>query len=416
MWKDAYRQNSYLSLTLHYITSDWQLKKRTLFSAYYDEHDKSGCSISNMLTKKAAEFGIDKDMLKKIKFVTDKGSNLVKAIELLGCDRFSCIAHGLNNVLSNGFNIKKYPDIFEASDLIKNSKNIISYAKRSGHKSASALKNPVDTRFNTNYLLLKSIQDNYHTLFAEEYLAISQQQQSNGEANIYYINRELLKQVVDFLKVFEEAITNLECDLKPTSYLVPLWLMVDIPGALLVKSTDLQTLRLIKEHCKEYFQLNVEPDLRKEHKVATLLNPMFKLLSFVTDEARSGIISHTMDFMDMCEKQQTTDNSGGTSFDRWSNFASPAVSGSSDQRELTLYVESAPPMNSLCILQWWKKYEEMFPTLAQVARKLLVIPATNTSSERIFSVAGHTLNKRRTCLNPHKLDRLLFLHSNLDNV
>lgn len=416
MWKDAYRQNSYLSLTLHYVTSDWQLKKRTIFAAHYDENDKSGRSISVMLSKKAAEFGIDQNMLKKIKFVSDRGSSLVKAIEILGCQRFSCVAHALNNVLTNGFNIQKHADIFEANDLIKNSKNIVTHAKRAGYKSASSLKNPVDTRFNTNYLLLKSIQTNYDALLLEEYLNISEQFFEDGEENKYYINKDLLDQVVGFLIVFEDAITNLECDVKPTLDLVPLWLMVDIPNALSHKPNDLETLQTLKTHCQEYFRESVEPVLRTEHKVATLLNPMFKKLSFIPDEARSGIISHTMDLMDVCEKQQADDSSGGPCAARWSNFMCPSVNEPSNDRELMLYIENGPPLNGLEILQWWKKYENMFPTLAQVARKLLAIPATNTSSERVFSVAGHTLNKRRTCLLPHKLDMLLFLHSNLENV
>lgn len=330
MWKDAYRQNSYLSLTLHYVTSDWQLKKRTIFSAHYDEIDKSGQSISVMLSKKAAEFGIDEDMLKKIRFVTDRGSSLVKAIEILGCQRFSCIAHALTNVLSNGFNIQKHADIVEANDLIKNSKNIVTHAKRAGYKSAISLKNPVDTRFNTNYLLLKSIQTNYDALFLEEYLHIIQQFFDDEEENKYYINKDLLDQVVEFLKVFEDAITGLGCDVKPSFDLVPLWLMVDIPNALSHKPTDLQALQTVKTHCEEYFRETVEPVLRIEHKVATLLNPMFKKLSFIPVDARSGIISHTMDLMEVCEKQQADDSYGGPIANRWSNFMCPSVNEPSD--------------------------------------------------------------------------------------
>ena len=51
-----------------------------------------------------------------------------------------------------------------------------------------------------------------------------------------------------------------------------------------------------------------------------------------------------------------------------------------------------------------------WPSLSQVARALIGIPATSTSSERAFSLAGRTLEERRTQLSPHSVDGLLFLH------
>ena len=41
-----------------------------------------------------------------------------------------------------------------------------------------------------------------------------------------------------------------------------------------------------------------------------------------------------------------------------------------------------------CALLWWKSNQEQFPVIAEVARKLLCVPATSVPSERIFSTAG----------------------------
>ena len=44
-------------------------------------------------------------------------------------------------------------------------------------------------------------------------------------------------------------------------------------------------------------------------------------------------------------------------------------------------------------LHWWRENDKRFPQLSKVARCLLNIPATSTPSERVFSVAGLTVNK-----------------------
>jgi len=54
--------------------------------------------------------------------------------------------------------------------------------------------------------------------------------------------------------------------------------------------------------------------------------------------------------------------------------------------------------------------ENTWPNLAAVARGLLGVPATSTPSERSFSVAGRTIEDRRTMLSAESIDGLLFLH------
>ena len=47
------------------------------------------------------------------------------------------------------------------------------------------------------------------------------------------------------------------------------------------------------------------------------------------------------------------------------------------------------------ILPYWQQKAEVWPRLCSVARNLLSVPAASTSSERLFSVAGHTIEDRR---------------------
>ena len=62
------------------------------------------------------------------------------------------------------------------------------------------------------------------------------------------------------------------------------------------------------------------------------------------------------------------------------------------------------------LLSFWQAKEEVWPKLTQCAKWMLSVPATSTSSERVFSAAGRTLDDRRSQLKPETVDGLLFLH------
>ena len=61
------------------------------------------------------------------------------------------------------------------------------------------------------------------------------------------------------------------------------------------------------------------------------------------------------------------------------------------------------------IASYWKQKRNS-PKLMKVAKRVLCVPATSTSSERSFSVAGRTLEQHRTQLSSESVDGLLFLH------
>ncbi|CAF4525832.1 unnamed protein product, partial [Rotaria magnacalcarata] len=54
------------------------------------------------------------------------------------------------------------------------------------------------------------------------------------------------------------------------------------------------------------------------------------------------------------------------------------------------------------LLIYWKNNESTYPTLAKIAKRILSIPATNTSVERLFSDSGNTITNRRTRLQTSK--------------
>ena len=77
------------------------------------------------------------------------------------------------------------------------------------------------------------------------------------------------------------------------------------------------------------------------------------------------------------------------------------------------FTERVAPRNSNP-LDWWKQNEFRFPHLAKIAKSILVIPVTSTSSERLFSTVELTVTKLRSCLKPQNIDTLVFLNQNFD--
>ncbi|CAG8450078.1 335_t:CDS:2 [Scutellospora calospora] len=58
---------------------------------------------------------------------------------------------------------------------------------------------------------------------------------------------------------------------------------------------------------------------------------------------------------------------------------------------------------------WWNTQKTSLPLLSELARQYLVIPATSTLSERLFSDANNIITVRRMMLKPKLFERMLFL-------
>jgi hypothetical protein len=80
------------------------------------------------------------------------------------------------------------------------------------------------------------------------------------------------------------------------------------------------------------------------------------------------------------------------------------------QQEVDRYLEITPRASSVDvdILKWWKSQAEDLPLLAAVAKKILAIPATSASSERLFSSGGNVVTTQRTSLTLNWWKNLCF--------
>nr|XP_023693139.1 zinc finger BED domain-containing protein 4-like isoform X1 [Paramormyrops kingsleyae] len=83
------------------------------------------------------------------------------------------------------------------------------------------------------------------------------------------------------------------------------------------------------------------------------------------------------------------------------------------EKELSSYLQSPNVESDTDPLKWWKEHETLFPALSHLAKKYLLVPATSSPSERVFSCSGNIVTCHRASLKPETVDMLVFLAQNL---
>ena len=102
------------------------------------------------------------------------------------------------------------------------------------------------------------------------------------------------------------------------------------------------------------------------------------------------------------------------------NYAQPEVAPEVElkeklEREFDFYVRLKAGKDE-DVLQWWKSHRVELPLLSCYARYVLSSCASSVPSERLFSISGNIISKRRNALKPQLVDQLVFLAMNKDMI
>ncbi|XP_036957922.1 E3 SUMO-protein ligase ZBED1-like [Acanthopagrus latus] len=175
--------------------------------------------------------------------------------------------------------------------------------------------------------------------------------------------------------------------------------------------------------------------------VASSLDPRFKTLPFLSDEARDAVFlkltseaAHLKQSNDETTPEQEDTSPTDAAMPvptqpkrQKQSSALMALLGSSytpetapqgktpserAEEEVTIYRKVPSIHLSQNPLTWWQVHAEEFPLLAGLAKRYLCIPGTSVPSERVFSTAGDIVSAQRSCLTPQHVDQLLFLQKN----
>jgi hypothetical protein len=100
-----------------------------------------------------------------------------------------------------------------------------------------------------------------------------------------------------------------------------------------------------------------------------------------------------------------------SSTDQASVSLQPATATERAKKELGFYCQLSASEDT-DILRWWKLHQSELPLLANLARKIFTVNASSVASERLFSLAGSIVTKKRNNLKPRMVDMLAFIAFN----
>ncbi|XP_076135696.1 E3 SUMO-protein ligase ZBED1-like [Alosa pseudoharengus] len=430
--------DSYVTITVHYVTSDWELESHVLQTRVFNE-SHTGKNIGALLKEACVEWNIaDKDPA----LVTDNARNMIVAgVEAEMSPHLMCFAHTLNLAAQKAFRVsnaarvlgkvKKVVGFFyrntTGADLLKQKQQQMALP---GH----TLINDVPTRWNSSHDMLERFLEQQPAIFA----TLMSRELRKGE-DVSTLNENDLCNAEDMVKVMApvKVITTVMCeDEQPTiSMMAPL--RAKLKKHFQATTEDTGLIREMKKVFLDDFEkryTQVEDLLC----IASALDPRFKSLPFLSDHDTERIfmcISDEATALHNKKAEETdkeshpspmqedpahgdADNSPvevqeeprdgpppckkkkSTALDQLfgETYEVRTIGRSSRERaneEIQRYRErNLLPLNG-SPLEWWRAQVDL-PLLSAITKRYLCIPATSVAAERVFSTAGDIISSQRS--------------------
>ncbi|KAK0141200.1 Zinc finger BED domain-containing protein 1 [Merluccius polli] len=416
----------YISLTVHFIDAEFNLKVKCLQTAFMPE-DHTGQNIAHGLREALAEWGLNEGQL--VCITTDNAANIKLAAEINGWLRLQCFGHRLHLAIENAM---KDPRISRAMGVCKRLRALEEVQKQLNLPEHS-LKTEFPTRWGSREAMIDRVLEQQKAIAQVlsndrklRHLILSWQDIDVLEA----VNKSLspLVEFTDALSGEKYVSVSL---VKPTLHLFNNSILED-------KEDDTQLSKTIKHDILEYLNEKYSDQVTQELlDMASALDPRFKL-KYADEDIKESIVERLKVEMrdvktasamerapletaaqaagtedaDPCKKRKK----GLGSFFKVTTDKAAGYPPQEDQviaLEIQSYlqVETLDPEKDP--LTWWRDAKAIYPRLSKLARKYLCIPATSSSSERVFSTSGHIVSCLRSSLKPDHVNRLVFLAKNL---
>ena len=426
--------DSYISLTIHYIDEQFRLHRWTPFCQYLKEESHTGENICSYLTDMTDDINIP-DKVQEF-CVTDNAANMklaVRSSELCG---YPCNNHTLQLAIKDAFDrcdgmnnaLLKCKDIASLLHRSpKTQKSMTNFCEKFEH-NPNQIPQQNDTRWNSELSNIKGVRHHRKCLEAM--------------ANDDLIDTTLVPSISEW-KMIEGAVEILS----PFEKTTKIWEQEMV--------TTLNTVgRCLYEHIhnlNDYttdagnkgFGVTFAKELMKRLKVrfpsygftipencfANFLDPTLKGIHLKEESlyentidnlersaATLGLIQKLVNEHDDSQ-QQTTETLSAIEMLKRKYAKQKTISELSAVKKESKHYEDYPYATSdEDVLKWWKARSEVFPVLSSLARHYLCVPAASSKSERVFSTAGNIVTQKRTRLNAEKVEKMVVLKENMFRI
>lgn len=270
LWTDNYRKITYMGVAIHFVNSDFELNSRIIANKALDSNKpKTGEYLKEVITSILAVYGMDINS-KLITFVTDRGSNVKKALEFN--TRLNDAPHFLHNTV--GLILKKG----RPQEVYMVCKQIVAHVKHAelNYLFAPTLKQSFEIRWNSALEMFISILENWDKLME----VLNERNENNLIGDVQL---DEIADLVNLLTPFRNATLHLESRTKVTLHLSVVFYKI-IEKHLQPVSTDSPLTIEAKMNCRQYFLEAIFNDgmIHIQHKLAIFLHPSLKMLNKMT--------------------------------------------------------------------------------------------------------------------------------------
>lgn len=422
---DSWTSNStesYMTVTEHHITEDWSMQANVLMTRAMPERH-TGENIANKLKDCVEEFGLTG----KIETcVHDNARNMECAGDK--CEDWTdlgCFAHTLQLC------IKPVLELPSVSKTVARCRKLVGHFKHSTTVTAEMRKRQkllgepehelvqdVVTRWNSTQMMLGRLSEQRRVL-TDIMLDGKVTKKSDTSMLLKDSEWKAISELSEVLEDLTKVTTYMCAELDVSSSQIfpivcglirTLSMDTDTDSALIVRVKDTIVTQL-----KKRFQPTSTDAAKSVPVMASLLDPRFKRLPFLTKEQRETAHSELEERIADINLIYTPREDTEPTPSKRQRLDFMMFEFDSPDNEKTDELQSYLMEKGACDakpLAWWKDNAGKYPKIAKVARKVLAVPATSVPSERVFSATGLLINKLRNRLASDLVDNIIFLNKN----
>ncbi|KAJ8333570.1 hypothetical protein SKAU_G00415780 [Synaphobranchus kaupii] len=412
-WTSLSNQN-YLGVTAHFFDPEWKLQSYALTVMKTEERHFAN-AVAEHFMKVAGEWDIEH---KVVSLTTDSARNMIAAARQLPFEHMPCIAHSVHRAVTVSLTNSPF------DSALAKCRRVVGHFKHSPanqaeleqqqvahHQKKESLAQEVSTRWNSTLEMIKRVQRN--TVPLRDALALH-------TTNVAMPTAAELEKLKKLEAVLEHCryVSELLGGEKFVSCSAVLPALCHLSRVMEVTEDD--PAYMIK--FKETFAADMEGRKEKTNiawlKVASALDPRFKDLKCLNKADRAevwGLIRALLQEMERERPAQPDQVEPEPPTKKPTLMLAHESSSDEEEDSVEQCLEryKAEPLAGMdhCPQEWWSTHEGAHSEMARLARKYLAAPATSVPSERLFSVSGHVVQKKRASLLSENVNRLVCLSS-----